>query len=151
MMQKAVFFTGIGTAYSGAGTLRDGLEVYSATMPALRFLNRRGYTLVLVTPEWHEYKTFMGAIKDKSLPIIHFNTDEENLLQFIENNGISIKESYLITDGLCLKIFQGIGCRIILVLSGRGFCTLTSQEQKEIPWFSNVCKDLYAAAFSIAL
>lgn len=151
MMQKAVFFSGTGTAYSGGGSLREGLEVYSATWPALRFLNRRGYTLVHVTPEWQEYKSLISSSKDKTISIIHYNSDEQSLNQFPEYNGINLHESYLITDGLSLKIFQGSGCRIILVLTGRGFCTLTAQEEKEISVFSDVCKDIYAAAFSIAL
>lgn len=145
-MQKAVFFSGVGTSYCCREQGKDELEVYPETLPALRFLARRGFIPVLVTPHRQEYKWFVSAIKDKSFPLLHWDTVED-FPEFNIKNQISLPESFLITDGLYLNTFQKYGLKIILVLSGRGFCTYNQCENG----YSDVCKNIYAAAFSAAL
>ena len=65
-MQRAVFFSGRGTVFAQDFTDRDEIELYTQTLPALRFLHRRGYFLVLVSEERREYKKFLSLLKDKS-------------------------------------------------------------------------------------
>lgn len=150
-MQKALFFSGVGTVYSAANTRREEIEIYPETLPALRFLVRRGFRLVLVTSEYWEYKSFIAQLKDKSFQVLQYNPGEEPLPDFVSQRGLRLEESYYITDGIFLKWFSAWGCPIILVLSGKGCCTVAAYENKEITGLVDVCKDIYAAAFSIAL
>lgn len=145
-MQKAVFFSGAGTSYSYQGRGKEGLELYPETIPALRILVRRGFTPILTTPQRQEYKWFISIIKDKTLNIYHWDL-ESDLQNFLNDNSINKTESCFITDGIYSRSFINIGCKVILVLSGRGFCTLTNHEDG----YSDISKDIYAAAFSAAL
>lgn len=150
-MQKAIFFSGPGTAYTGLDLRRETLELYPETLPALRFLGRRGFILILVTPEHQEFKWFASALKTKTLSLLHWDVNKNDLDSFVKKHRINMEESYFITDGLYLKNFQNRGCKIILVLSGRGFYTLDSQEYKDFQGFMDVCKNIYAAVFNVAL
>ena len=150
-MQKAIFFSGSGTAYTGLDFGRENMELYPETVPALRFLGRRGFRLILATPEHQEFKWFVSSLRNKTLSLLHWDVDNNGLDRFVKIHRINLEESYFITDGLYLKNFQNKGGKIILVLSGRGFSTLESQEYKEFQGFEDVCKNIYAAAFSVAL
>jgi len=150
-MHKAVFFSGVGTIYTTTRMRGEEIEIYPETLPALRFLARRGYSLVLVTNERQEYKNFVAQLKDKSLTVLHYSSGEEELLRFAELRELNLKESFFVTDGLSLKSFQTAGCQQILVLSGKGVQTLSAFQNKHLLEFSDVCKGIYAAAFSIAL
>lgn len=145
-MLKAVFFSGAGTTYHYQNQGREGLELYPETLPALRLLARRGFVLVLATPQRQEYKWFISSIKDKSINPYHWDI-EEDLAGFMDKNNFSIADSCLITDGMYSQTFLTCGGKVILVLSGRGFCTLANHDNG----YSDVCKDIYAAAFSAAL
>lgn len=149
-MQKAVFFSGAGTVYAAGCSRRDDLEVYTETLAALRFLARRGFALVLVTNERQEYKSFVSQLKDKSFPILHFNPCEDELGVFVEMHDISLSDSYFVTDRLLPKVLVQ-SCSLVLVLSGQGVCTLATLDEKNGFRLRDVCKDIYAAAFSIAL
>lgn len=148
-MRRAVFFPGQGTVYSGANENQDGLEFYPETLPAFRFLARRGFDLILVTPDYQELRLIRAALKDKKLLLYHWNTSRMDFSAFLEKYRISEEESYFITDGLYLKHFMNKTCKIILVLSGRGFDTLTSVPDPG--GFADICKNIYAAAFSVTM
>lgn len=150
-MRKAVFITGYGTAYTCHEKERETLELYPETLWALRFLSRRGFLPVLATPDFQEYKWLLSALKDKTVSVLHWDTARDDLDQFMERHGIGAEGSYLITDGTCIKSPLAKRCRVILVLTGRGVQTLNSKEYKEVPDCRDVCKNIYAAAFSIAL
>lgn len=145
-MRKAVFFSGAGTSYRYQGRGKEGLELYPETIPALRILVRRGFVPILAVPQRQEYKWFVSSIKDKTLNIHHWDI-EGDLQEFMIKNCINKNESCFITDGIYSRTFINIGCKVILVLSGRGFCTLTDHENG----YSDISKDIYAAAFSTAL
>ncbi len=148
-MQKAVFFSGQGTVYTMAGANKENPELYAETLPALRFLHRRGFILVLVTKEHQEYKSFVNLLKDRSLPVQYFSTAEDELHRFAYHNRLTLEQSVFVTDGMNLELFLK-ACPVILVLTGRGFCTLEDCETYGRPVFRDVCRDIYAAAFSIA-
>ncbi len=150
-MRKAVFFAGAGTIYPTIYCGKDRLEIYPETLPAIRLLVRRGYALTLVTVNHKEYKSFLQSLKDKTLPLSNYNMAKAELGKFIANNRIDPVESFLITDGLHLKTFQNFGCRTILVLSGKGVSTLNALEPQELEGISDICKDVYMAACSVAL
>ena len=149
-MQKAIFFAGCGTAYNTVGAEQKILEVYPETIPALRFLTRRDFILVLITPDYREYRKLLVALKDKALSACHWDIVKEELADFVRKNEINLEESYFITDGKYLKKLQNNGCKIILVLSGRGCYLLDKLTGEEIQGLADVCKDIYAAAFSVA-
>ncbi len=150
-MQKAIFFAGCGTAYKTEVAQQKVFEVYPETIPALRFFTRRGFILVLVTPEYQEYRKLLVSLKDKSLSVYHWDIVKEELASFVRTNCINLDDSYFITDGQYLRKMQNTGCKIILVLSGMGFCQLDTLEAGEVQGLSDVCKDIYSAAFSVAL
>lgn len=150
-MRQAVFISGYGTAYTSHDGERENLELYPETLCALRFLSRRGFLLVLATPEFQEYKWLISALKDKTVAVLHWDTARDDPDQFMEMHGIEAEESYLITDGMWIKSMLAQRCRVILVLTGRGVKTLNSKEYNETPDCRDVCKNIYAAAFSIAL
>lgn len=150
-MHKAVFFSGAGTIYTVSSSRREDSEIYPETLPALRFLARRGFILVLVTGEHQEYKNFLAQLKDKSLAVMHCNPNEEDPSSFARAREIDLLESFFVTDGLHLKLFQSTDCRQILVLSGKGVQTFSAFQNGELAGLSDVCKDIYAASFSMAL
>lgn len=147
-MKRAIFFSGVGTAYTSSKATKEEMEIYPETLHALRFLARRGYLLVLVTLQRQEYRWLRGMLKDKTIPVYFFQVGEEDGPTFFQQHEIDIPKSYFITDGLYLKTFQKLKCKNILVLSGRGVRTLESIEKTNLV---DVCKDIYAAAMSIAL
>lgn len=149
-MKKVIFFSGLGTAYTGRDTPQIGIDLYPETLSALRFLSRRGFHLALVTPERQEYKNFLSFVKDKALNITYCSGWEKDIIKLSNDMEISLKESLFITDGLYLQTFSQLGVKIILVLSGQGFCTLDSREG-DFEGFGDICKNIYAAAFSAAL
>ena len=149
-MQKAIFFAGSGTAYKIVEAEQKLLEVYPETIPALRFLTRRDFLLVLVTPEYQEYRKMLLSLKDKAITVYHWDIVKEELTGFVHANDINLEESYFITDGQYLKKLQNSGCKTILVLSGMGCCLLDKLADEELKSLSDVCKDIYAAAFSVA-
>lgn len=150
-MHRAVFFSGAGTTYTAINSRREESEIYPETLPALRFLARRGFVLVLVTTEHQEYKNFLAQLKDKSLAVLHYNPSDEDLADFARERELGLKECFFVTDGLALKLFQNTACQQILVLSGKGVQSLAAFQNGELAGLSDVCKDIYAAAFSIAL
>ncbi|PKM90962.1 MAG: hypothetical protein CVU87_00130 [Firmicutes bacterium HGW-Firmicutes-12] len=150
-MIKVIFFPGMGTLYSVSRDKKETIEIYPEAISALRFLSRRGYELVLLTPEYSEYKRFRAAVKDKTLSLHNFNPEKNDLSAFMEKQMISEEESFLITDGLYWKYFQNTKARIILILSGAGFCTLAGLEDDANEYFKDICKNIYAAAFSVAI
>lgn len=150
-MQRAVFFSGLGTVYSKDCTGKGEIELYTQTLPALRFLQRRGYLLVLVTSERQEYRHFLSLLKDRALPVLHFLQGEDELGSFATAKDIDLSQSFYVTDGHYLKPFTNSECRLILVLSGQGFETLAGLNKKDLDNLHDVCKDVYAAAFSLAL
>lgn len=150
-MKKAIFFSGDGTAYKCSDSCFSEKEIYPETLPALRFLARRGFMLVLVTPDRQEYKWFKRYLRNKTLNLMHCSTEIKNLLAFIEEYSICLDKSYYISDGLYLKKFQDIKCNKILVLSGRGVKTLGQTNADSLREFADICRDIYSAAYSIAL
>ena len=151
-MSKAIFFLGCGTAYLTNNSVKRNLEIYPETLPALRFLARRGYQLVLVTSEFQEYKLLLAVLKDKSLPLLHWNGREEDLEAFLEENAINLMESYFVTDSRYLQeaLSQG-SWQTILVLTGKGVDTLQKLGSQQLEKIADICKDIYAAAISIVL
>ena len=152
-MEKAIFFSGCGTAYS-VGTdnfTKKKLELYPETVPALRFLHRRGYLTVLISPELQEYKLFQSSLKDKTLMPEYWNGREEDLDILLEEQFINVQESYFVTDGSYLQEWLQLGWQKILVLTGKGVATLDSLETEQLKKICDVCKDIYAAAISIAI
>lgn len=151
-MSKALFFSGCGTAYTTHNTVKRMMEIFPETLPALRFLARRGYGLVLVTSEFKEYKLLQNGLKDKTMPLLYWNGREEVLPDFLAENKFDLRKSYFVTDGrnlqeaLCLGEWQ-----IILVLTGIGVDTLQKLDFAQLQKINDVCKDIYAAAISIAL
>jgi len=151
-MCKAIFFSGCGTAYLTNNSVMRDLEIYPETLPALRFLARRGYQFVLVTSEFQEYKLLQAVLKDKTLPLLHWNGREEDLDSFLEENAIKMRGSYFVTDSrypqeaLYLDSWQ-----TILVLTGKGVDTLQKLSAQHLAKITDICKDIYAAAISIAL
>jgi len=151
-MSKALFFSGCGTAYLTNNGVKRKIEIYPETLPALRFLARRGYRLVLVTPEFLEYKLLQAELKDKTLPLLQWNGREEELDAFLEKNKIKICESFFVTDKRYLQEALSFGYgQIILVLTGKGVDTLQKLEAQQLEKIMDICKDIYAAAISIAL
>jgi hypothetical protein len=150
-MIKVIFFPGVGTLYSVPRDKKETIEIYPEAISALRFLSRRGYELVLLTSEYSEFKRFRMAVKDKTLPLHSFNPDKNDLSAYMKRQMISEEESFLITDGLYWKHFQNTKARIILILSGGGFCTLAGLDGDASEYFTDICKNIYAAAFSVAL
>lgn len=146
-----IFFPGIGTTYSLSKEQKNSIDIYPETIPALRFLSRRGYEFVLITTEFGEFNKFRSALKDKNIPLYYLNLEKTSLAQFNERHMISDEESCFITDGLYLKHFLDRKLRIILVLSGNGFFTLSALNSNEDEQLADICKNIYAAAFSIAL
>jgi len=151
-MSKAIFFSGCGTAYLTNNSVKRNLEIYPETLPALRFLARRGYQLVLVTPDFQEYKLLLAVLKDKTLPLLHWNGRAEDLDSFLEENVINLQESYFVTDS---RYFQEAlnqdSWQTILVLTGKGVDTLQKSSAQQLKMITDICKDIYAAAISIAL
>lgn len=150
-MRKVIFFPGIGTTYSLSKEQKNSIDIYPETIPALRFLSRRGYEFVLITSEYCEFNKFRSALKDKNIPLYYLNLEKTSLALFNERHMISDEESCFITDGLYLKHFLDKKIRVILVLSGNGFFTLSALNTNENEQLADICKNIYAAAFSIAL
>lgn len=150
-MAKAIFFPGCGTAYTASNTVKRNLEIYPETLPALRFLGRRGYLLVLVTPEFQEYKLLQSGLKDKTLSLAYWNGREADLDVLLEEKGINLGESYLVTDSRYLQELLFLGWQTILVLTGKGVDTLQKLEAQQLEKVADICKDFYAAAISITL
>lgn len=150
-MRKVIFFPGIGTAYSLSKEQKNSIDIYPETVPALRFLSRRGYEFVLITSDYSEFRKFRTALKDKNIPLFNLNLEKTSLPLFAQRHTISCAESVLITDGLYLKQFLERQFRIILVLSGNGVCTLSALNGNTDEQLADICKNIYAAAFSIAL
>lgn len=150
-MRKVIFIAGCGTAYGCHETGRDEIEVYPETLAALRFLERRNLILILATPSTKEYRQFLSSLKDK-ITLYHWDTNKVEIGEFRKLHGLVKNECIFITDGLYLKSFLHPGCKVLLVLSGRGLQTLASaQEEKEDKPFDDVAKDIYAAVFSALL
>lgn len=149
-MERAVFFSGTGTVFTKDCTGRGEIELYTQTLPALRFLHRRGFYLVLVSTEGGEYKKFKSLLKDESLPLRSFVPGDDDFTQFADSQGLDAAMSFYITDGRSLESFLPTECRLILVLSGQGFDNLVDLTGKDLANLHDVCKDFYAAAFSLA-
>jgi hypothetical protein len=149
-MQKAIFFAGCGTAFQNEGPEQRGWVVYPETLPALRFVTGRGFLAVLVTPNYSEYQRLVADLQGKALTVYHWDIAKNELVDFIRHNDINLAESYFITDGQHLETMQKTGCKIILVLSGRGCDYLDNMESDTLNSLADVCRDIYAAAFSVA-
>jgi len=149
-MRKAIFFAGEGTAWRICGQARESFELYPETIPALRFLSNRDFFLVLMTPDQREYEWLLEALGKEAAALSCWDTAQETLDVFAQKNGIAIEKSYFITDGSCLDRIEKNTGNIILVLSGTGFNTLSALGEKESGGFADVCRDIYAAAFSVA-
>jgi histidinol phosphatase-like enzyme len=152
-MEKAIFFSGCGTSYFFENDIavQRNLELYPETLPALRFLSRRGYLLVLIAPEVQEYKAFQNSLKDKTITLKYWNGREEDLEALLAEHLLNLQESYFITDGRYLQEYLSFGWQTILVLTGKGVSTLDSLEPRQLEKVCDVCKDFYAAAISIAI
>lgn len=150
-MAKAIFFSGCGTSYTLNNTARRNLEIYPETLPALRFLGRRGYLLVLVTPEFQEYQLLQTSLKDKTLSLVYWNGREEELAALLQEKAINLPDSYFITDQRYLQELLFLDWQTILVLTGKGVDTLQKLERQQLEKVVDICKDIYAAAISIAL
>lgn len=154
-MKKVIFFSGEGTSYrKEKGNGDTGvIEIYPETLPALRFMVRRGFTPVLVTSEYWEIQAFQKIIKDQTLSLDYWHFSEGGLAGFLKEKRIDAKQSYFITDNnsRAMVYFQKCGCKIILVLSGKGFHTLQYMDARQVANLTDVCKDIYAAAISIAI
>lgn len=148
-MAKAIFFSGMGTVYFLQKP--SGLELYTATKPALRFLKRRGYLLVLGTPKWQEYQWLQGQLPTHNFSLLYWNGKEESLLHLIRERKISLAESYLLTDNAFLSEFLFWDWQVILLLTGKGIMTWQGLREKEIVQIEDVCKDIYSAAISIVI
>lgn len=151
-MSKAIFFSGCGTACVTNNSVKRNLEIYPETLPALRFLARRGYQLVLVTSEFQEYKLLRAVLKDKAISLLYWNGRTEDLNSFLEKHAINLRESYFVTDSRYLQetLSQG-SWQIILVLTGQGVDTLQKLGAPQLEKVTDICKDIYAAAISIVL
>jgi hypothetical protein len=150
-MEKAIFFCGCGTSYAAGNARNKSLEIFPETLPALRFLGRRGYLLVLVTPEFQDYKLFQTGLKDKSLKLEYWNGVAEDLESVLEEKAINLQESYFLTDGTFLQELLHLGWKTILVLTGKGIYTLHNLTVCQVEEMDDICKDIYAAAISIAI
>lgn len=152
-MEKAIFFSGYGTSYcyEKNNSMRRNLELYPETLPALRFLFRRGYLLVLLTPELQEYKAFLSCLKDKTVKVQYWNGCEEDLDALIEKHFLNIQDCYFITDGYYLQEYLPLRWHTILVLTGKGVSTLDLLDPPQLEKIYDICKDIYAAAISIAI
>lgn len=150
-MRKVIFFPGIGTVYSLSKEQKHSIDIYPETVPALRFLACRGYEFVLINSDYSEFRKFRTALKDKNIPLFNLNLEKTSLPLFIQRHMISREESVLITDGLYIKQFLEKQLRVILVLSGNGVCTLSALNGNVDGHLADICKNIYAAAFSIAL
>ncbi|MGI6587578.1 MAG: hypothetical protein ACOX2N_02080 [Peptococcia bacterium] len=150
-MGKAIFFSGCGTSYAVNNTVKRSLEIYPATLPALRFLGRRGYLLVLVTPEFQEYQLLQTGLKDRTLSLVYWNGYKEDLNVLVEEKAINLRESYFITDHRYLQEFLFFDWQTILVLTGKGVATLQKLDRSQLEKVADICKDIYAAAIRIAL
>lgn len=150
-MEKAIFFCGCGTSYSVGNTLKRSLEIFPETLPALRFLGRRGYLLVLVTPEFQDYKLFQTNLKDKTIKLEYWNGLADDLDSVLGGKLINLQESYFLTDGTYLQELLHLGWKTILVLTGKGVYTLHNLDVRQIEEVSDICKDIYAAAISIVI
>lgn len=148
-VKKAVFFSGHGTVYTYAGSDADDMEIYPESLHALRFLQRRGFLLVLLTPDINEYRYFKNSQKDKNLNIYHVKGGEDGIRRFIWENDIDVCKSYYITDSVYINIFHRLGIKIILTLTGKGYFTYNELDNKEMNVFMDVCKNIYAAAFRV--
>jgi hypothetical protein len=148
---KAIFFSGCGTSYTVNNTVKRSLEIYPATLPALRFLGRRGYLLVLVTSEFQEYQLLQTGLKDKSLSVLYWNGQKEELDALVEKNSINLSDSYFVTDSDYLQKVLFFDWQTILVLTGKGVATLQKLDVQQLEKVADICKDIYAAAISIAL
>jgi len=148
-MEKAVFFSGEGTTFSGSVRTPARPELYPETLPALRLLARRGFGLFLVTPELREYRWFKSALNDRTLSLGHFDPERPDAAGWLKNHLSGGRESCYITDGRYLKTFAGWNFKIVLVLSGCGMDTLVSAGN-DLKLLADVCRDIYAAAFSAA-
>jgi hypothetical protein len=150
-MEKAIFFCGCGTAYSFSNTAPRNLEIYPETLPALRFLERRGYLLVMVTPEFQDYKLFQNSLKDKTIKLVYWNGLIEDLDGVLGENLINLQESYFITDGTYLRELLHLGWKTILVLTGKGVYTLHYLDVPQLEEINEISKDIYAAAISVVI
>lgn len=152
-MEKAIFFSGFGTSYfyENDSLVKRNLELYPETLPALRFLSRRGYLLVLITPDMQEYKAFQTSLKDKTMMLQYWNGREEDIDALIEKHFLNIQDCFFITDGHYLQEYLPLGWQTILVLTGKGVSTLDILETTQLAHICDICKDIYAAAISIAI
>jgi hypothetical protein len=152
-MGKAIFFSGCGTSYfcENNSCVKKNLEMYPEVLPALRFLSRRGYLPVLITPELQEYRLFQSSLKDKTITLQYWNGREEDLDALLEEHFINLQECFFITDGKYLQDFLPLGWQTILVLTGKGVSTLDCLETWQLEKVCDICKDIYAAAISIAI
>lgn len=151
-MSKAIFFSGCGTVYTTNNTIKRNMEIFPETLPALRFLARRGYCFILVSSEFQEYQLLQNGLKDKTIPLLFWNGREDDLDNFLENNCIDLEDSYFVTDSRYLQEALTInGWQIILVLTGKGVETLQNIDSQQLEKITDICKDIYAAAISIVL
>lgn len=148
-MRKAVFFSGHGTVYSYERNDTGGMQIYPETMHALRFFQRRGFVLVLLTSDGCEYRNFKSLLKDKTLNLYQLKGGEDNIRKFISEHNIDISKSYYISDGIYINIFHRLGIKVLLVLTGKGFFTYNAMNSTEMGVILDVCKDIYAAAFRV--
>lgn len=146
-MHKAFFFLGSGTSFFYNGKRKEGMELYPGTVPALRFLSRRGFSMFLVTPFYHEYKAFCSSLKDKTFPVYYWDSNSVDYRRMLARMGIVAEKSFCATDGPYAGSFFRAGCKVILVLTGRGLLTLEGEEKNNGCCFYDICKDIYAAAF----
>ncbi|MGI6607035.1 MAG: hypothetical protein ACOX2X_08345 [Peptococcia bacterium] len=153
MMEKAIFFSGYGTSYfyKNDSLVKRNLELFPETLPALRFLSRRGYLLVLTAPEMQEYKAFQSCLKDKRITVQYWNGREEDVDALIEKHFLNIQDCFFITDGHYLQEYLPLGWQTILVLTGKGVSTLDILDPPQLEQIYDICKDIYAAAISIAI
>lgn len=150
-MRKAVFFSGPGTVYAPRCVGEKVGELYPATLPALRFLGRRGYCLVLLTPEFREYQWLRANLAEKTLPLLYWNGQKRDLGVFLQKNNLDLKRSYYVTDNCQVTELLFLPWQTILVLTGRGIATLQKLSVVELQRVVDLCKDVYAAAISIAI
>jgi histidinol phosphatase-like enzyme len=150
-MNEAIFFSGCGTAYTLSNNTKRNLEIYPETLPALRFLEKKGYLPVLVTADFTEYKLLQSVLKDNTIRLEYWSGSEDELDDLLEKWSINIEKSYFLTDGVNLQELQPLGWKTILVLTGNGVNTLNSMDVRQLEKILDICKDIYAAAISVVM
>ncbi|MDD2402636.1 MAG: hypothetical protein PHI90_06435 [Clostridia bacterium] len=155
-MEKAIFFSGYGTSYvysnnDNKANVKKSMEIFPETISALCFLEKRGYLLVLVTPDFMEYELIKNKLKDKIIKLEYWNTKEDELDKLLKKRYINMQESFYLTDGYLFQDVLHFGWKTILVLTGKGVDVLNSLEPYQLNSICDICKDIYAAAISVVV